>query len=103
MVRRRKRNRLAIGAAVLAGAVGISAYVLLRDGEHRERPAPLPRQCPLGATTSGIDVSYYQGDIAWQRVSRAGVRFAFIRLSDGTEVLDTKFADNWRGARQAKL
>jgi lysozyme len=102
---RRRRQRLGIGVAVVAVAIALSAYVLLREDSElkRERPAPLPHQCPLGATTSGIDVSYYQADIAWRRVARAGVRFAFIRLADGATIYDTKFEANWTGARQAKI
>src|SRR5262249_36012828 len=71
--------------------------------DRRERQVAMPRQCALGQTTPGIDVSYYQGDIAWTRVRTAGVRFAFIRLADGTQVLDTKFAANWNGAYGAKI
>jgi len=104
MVRRRKRNRLGIGVAVVVFAVALSAYVLTREQRPaRERPAPLPRQCPLGDTTSGIDVSYYQADIAWLRVARSGIRFAFIRLADGADIFDSKFEANWAGARRAKI
>jgi lysozyme len=104
MVRRRKRGGFGIAIAVVAVAAAISAYVLTRSriDDHDGRAA-LPRQCPLGGTTSGIDVSYYQGDIAWQRVYRAGVRFAFIRVSDGAAVFDSKFEANWRDARQATI
>lgn len=59
--------------------------------------------CPDGATTYGIDVSYYQGDIDWQAVRDDGVRFAFIRVSDGTGFLDPKFQQNWEGARAAGI
>lgn len=104
MVRRRKRKRFGIGAAVVIAAVGLSAYVLTRDRQPAgDRPAPLPRQCPLRDTTSGIDVSYYQADIAWPRVARAGVRFAFIRLADGAGIYDSKFEANWSGAHHAKI
>jgi len=102
MSRRRKRNRIGIAVAVAAAAAAISAYVLTRR-EPAERAAALPKKCPLGVTTSGIDVSYYQGDIAWPRVHRAGVRFAFIRVSDGSTIQDTKFAANWSGAHNAKI
>jgi lysozyme len=63
----------------------------------------LPRDCALGPTTPGIDVSYYQGDITWERVARAGVKFAFIRAYDGTSVFDAKFVANWQGAAKARL
>lgn len=57
--------------------------------------------CPDGATVFGIDVSYYQGNINWTAVKNDGVKFAFIRVSDGTGFQDPKFAANWSGARSA--
>jgi GH25 family lysozyme M1 (1,4-beta-N-acetylmuramidase) len=59
--------------------------------------------CPSGETTYGIDVSYYQGDIDWQAARNDGVRFAFIRVSDGTGFEDPKFQQNWDGARAAGI
>ncbi|MCC6622201.1 MAG: hydrolase [Deltaproteobacteria bacterium] len=50
-------------------------------------------------TTFGIDVSKWQGTIDWERVADAGVRFAFIRVSDGTGFIDARFGPNWEGAR----
>ncbi len=49
----------------------------------------------------GIDVSYWQGDIDWQKVSAAGVQFAYIKATEGGDRLDPKFLDNWRAAKQA--
>jgi lysozyme len=53
------------------------------------------RQCALGPTVKGIDVSYYQGGIDWPEVARAGVGFAFTRVADGSEIVDTQLARNW--------
>jgi lysozyme len=60
-------------------------------------------QCETGPTVPGIDVSYYQNDIAWKRVHRAGIRYALIRASDGTDHPDDRFASNWAGAKRAGL
>jgi lysozyme len=49
----------------------------------------------------GIDVSVYQGTIDWTKVKAAGITFAFIRISDGLPPIDTKFHQNWAGARAA--
>lgn len=59
--------------------------------------------CPTGPTTPGIDVSYYQGTVNWAAVRAAGMRFAIVRVSSGDTVADTKFAENWAGAKQAGL
>jgi lysozyme len=54
--------------------------------------------CASGPTLFGIDVSKWQGTINWEKVKAAGVEYAFIRISDGTEYLDAKFPSNWAGA-----
>ena len=57
----------------------------------------------------GIDVSYAQGNIDWQKVKNAGVEFAMIRVGVrgyGTEGLmreDTHFQQNITGAKNAGL
>lgn len=45
----------------------------------------------------GIDVSQYQGDINWKRVSNDGIQFAFVRASAGLAT-DKKFKVNAQGA-----
>lgn len=55
--------------------------------------------CGSGPTVKGIDVSYYQGTIDWARVKNDGVKYAFIRVSDGLGTIDTKFETNWAGTR----
>ena len=59
------------------------------------------RVCATGTTTMGVDVSYYEGTVDWAKAYTAGVRFAFIRLSDGTVFRDPKFVQNWANAKTA--
>lgn len=54
--------------------------------------------CASGETTFGIDVSAWQGEIDWDRVAAAGVKFAVIRAADSTGTADRFFAQNWSGA-----
>ncbi len=61
------------------------------------------RTCADGVTTFGVDVSYHQGKIDWDRAKAAGVEFALIRLSDGKSFRDPKFATNWAGAQAAGI
>jgi GH25 family lysozyme M1 (1,4-beta-N-acetylmuramidase) len=55
----------------------------------------------LAATTPGIDVSHYQGSINWTSVRNAGIRFAFIKATEGVTILDSAFAANYVGAYNA--
>ena len=61
-----------------------------------------------GGATLGIDVSKFQGEIDWQKVASAGVKFVVIRLGSraygsGELVIDGKFYDNIEGAQEAGL
>jgi len=64
-------------------------------------PAPSPTTSPV--YLEGIDVSYHQGTIDWQRVAGGDKRFAFIRATAGTLTADTAYAANHAGALAAGL
>jgi len=49
----------------------------------------------------GVDVSHHQGRIDWVALRGAGMRFAYIKSSEGADHVDTEFARNWAGARAA--
>ncbi|MGB7127385.1 MAG: GH25 family lysozyme [Methylovirgula sp.] len=49
----------------------------------------------------GIDVSKYQGDIDWNTVRASGVKFAWIKATEGGDYVDEKFAQNWAEAKAA--
>ncbi len=73
------------------------------DGSGADLSQIEARVCATGATTLGIDVSYYQETINWTSVKNAGVAFAFVRVSDGEVFQDPKFTANWNGAKQAGI
>lgn len=87
-------------AAVIASGAGAGG--LWELWRYRHRPT-LHAECQPEPTTPGIDVSYYQQTIDWQVVQGAGIRFAFIRLSDGATGRDAKFATNWTESRRAGI
>ncbi|GGI24737.1 glycoside hydrolase family 25 protein [Pedobacter mendelii] len=56
----------------------------------------------------GIDVSYYQGKINWQKVKamkedEVSIRFAFIKATEGILLVDPYFQRNWREAPKAGI
>lgn len=73
------------------------------DANGGESANTYARVCAVGTVTKGIDVSYYQGTIDWTQVANAGMKFAFVRVSDGLGFKDPKFASYWAGARSAGL
>ena len=56
----------------------------------------------------GIDVSYYQGNIDWNKVKASGIDFAIIRIGYRTSVkgriyVDRKFRSNIQNAKTAGI
>jgi len=49
----------------------------------------------------GIDVSKFQGDIDWNAVAGSGVKFAWIKATEGGDNIDARFQANWNGAKAA--
>ncbi len=60
---------------------------------------------PEGYEIHGIDISHYQGDINWRKLSNAmiegcPIRFIMIKATEGSTKLDENFNDNFYQARQ---
>jgi lysozyme len=49
----------------------------------------------------GIDVSHHQGNIQWNSVASSGIRFAYMKATEGSDFDDSKFSDNWRASAAA--
>ena len=58
---------------------------------------------PVPNALLGIDVSHYQGVIDWPKVAAAGVKFVFIKATDGATVADPMAKTNASGAAAAGL
>ena len=80
-----------------AGAGGVA----LVDDPSADTTVIEARVCAQGTTTMGVDVSYYQGTVDWAKAKAAGVKFAFLRVSDGTTFRDPKFVQNWANTKTA--
>ena len=93
--------------AVLAGCGGGAPMI----GDAGDQTARIPPMRPAKSAFTitqphqfsihGIDVSKYQGDINWPMVRAGGTRFAWIKATEGADHVDSKFQQNWEGARAA--
>jgi GH25 family lysozyme M1 (1,4-beta-N-acetylmuramidase) len=80
-------RRIVLGMAALCGMVAVSAV----SGQNPNNP-------------KGLDVSMWQGNINWTSVKNAGINFVIIRAGHGGVTgKDTKFDQNWAGAKSAGL
>ncbi len=57
--------------------------------------------CADGPTIKGIDVSSYDPTVDFTMAHAAGIEFAFVRASDGTQYPDPMFATHWANAKAA--
>ena len=48
----------------------------------------------------GIDLARFQTEVDWRQARANGVSFAFIKATEGGDILDPAFRDNWRSARR---
>ena len=97
-------------ALSLEGNPGPGSAPPSRDRGHsahagNDHPQTRPHIGPHAAevTTMGIDVSEFQNTIDWNQVQSAGVKFAYIRATDGTTIQDADFVKNWQGAEKAGI
>ena len=98
-------KRRKIPARVLWGLLALALLVLLAAGRLALAAAGLWHFTSPGKEYPvwGVDVSEYQGRVDWQALQGQGVRFAFIRATEGSGWQDEQFAANWQGARQAGI
>ena len=98
-----RRRRLLPALAIAALVAGAVVMVKLAARDRSDHPRTSVPGCVDGPVTPGIDVSYHQERIAWTKVRKAGIRFAFIRVSDGLTVVDPELGRNWEGAKRAGI
>lgn len=89
---------LAVALGVFAASLGAGAAV---SGTLSDKKPHKGVAAAHVMPVQGIDVSYYQGKIDWQKVSDAGIHFAYIKATEGGDRVDPKFLHNWNGAKEA--
>jgi lysozyme len=87
------RLMTAVALALAAALSGCGGGVGPLDALNSD----LPR--PADYPVHGIDVSKFQGDIDWNAVAGSGVKFAWIKATEGGDNADARFQANWTGAK----
>ena len=95
-------RRFAFALCSLVPLVGCSTLVSDLEQTRRVRAnahftGPHPDDFPV----HGIDVSKYQGDVNWSAVKQSGIKFAWIKSTEGGDHIDEKFLQNWQSSHQA--
>lgn len=77
-------------ALIAAAALLVLFLTLFGMNVIRFNPLLMPEDA-----VPGVDVSEYQGDIDWLALEAQGIRFAYIRATEGSGYTDACFAKNW--------
>ncbi|MEQ6250045.1 GH25 family lysozyme [Sulfitobacter sp. HNIBRBA3233] len=101
------RLRHAFAAVVIAllGACGGPPAVPVGDviaPDFRDRdPVDFGSQRPDRYAVHGIDAARFQQSIDWRQARQNGVNFAFIKATEGGDLIDPMFESHWRDAASA--
>ncbi|MBB4098165.1 GH25 family lysozyme [Sphingomonas kyeonggiensis] len=88
-----RRLRFVVPALLLLALLGWSAWLFA------SRWRPTPSDFPV----QGVDVSEEQGPIEWWTAKKAGIDFAYIRATTGSQARDLRFPENWRWTFEAGI
>ncbi len=58
---------------------------------------------PSGYSVRGIDVSAYQGNVNWGAAANAGIKFAYVKATEGTTYTNPYFNGQYNGAKNNGL
>lgn len=94
-MKRWQKAVLLLGILLAAAA---AAFALLRWRGWLLWPNETP---PARWEVWGVDVSSYQGEVDWAVLREQGVDFAFCKATEGSGMVDRRFAENWENAQAA--
>ncbi|KIN71288.1 glycoside hydrolase family 25 protein [Sulfitobacter guttiformis] len=88
---------VACGTGREAIPIGTPVAPDFRDANPVDFKGQRPAQYPV----HGIDAARFQTSIDWSQARRNGVNFAFLKATEGGDLLDPAFTTHWRGAGKA--
>jgi lysozyme len=87
--------------AVILLVMAISQSVHAQSGLGDRSPVAFSGMSPDKAPVQGMDAARFQNEIDWRRVARSGIKFAFLKATEGGDLLDPSFRTNWRKSKRA--
>ncbi|MEP5154674.1 GH25 family lysozyme [Planktotalea sp.] len=79
------------------------SLVLARSKFNDNDPINFGRRGPATFPVHGIDAARFQGQMNWRQIRQEGVRFAWLKATEGGDLLDPEFKANWRAAKRARV
>ena len=92
---------------VLKDTILLLTFRSQRQGGHMQLSSKEILDIYMNAAETGvpdmIDVSHWQGEIDWKKVYDSGIRYAYIKISQGNSLADDRCRENIRKARAAGI
>ena len=79
------------------------SLLLARSKFKDNHPVDFGRRAPQSFAVHGIDAARFQGQMNWRLIKRQGIQFAWLKATEGGDLLDPEFKDNWRAAKRARV
>ncbi len=92
-----RRTRMVLAAISVLALSLVSAF----GGAVTHSSPAAAADNQITTTLPGVDVSHYQGTINWTAVHNAGIKFAYIKATEGTTYRDPQFSANYLNAYNA--
>ncbi|WP_344563487.1 lysozyme [Streptomyces axinellae] len=80
------------------GEAWMGAGIQMHEGDRSDGTPPDEERAGLTATVHGVDVSSHQGNVAWSTLWNSGVRFAYVKATEGTSYKNPYFAQQYNGS-----
>ncbi len=82
--------------AVLAG-LGFLGYTMVREKKL------FINEWFVGDGLKGVDISSYQAEVDMKSLANQGIRFVYIKATEGSNHTDEKFKTNWENAAKTEM
>ncbi|MFF4079677.1 lysozyme [Streptomyces sp. NPDC001777] len=77
------------------GTATMGMGVIAHDGQSKQDSGSVNT---LATQTEGVDVSGHQGNVAWSTLWNSGVRWAYVKATEGTYYKNEYFAQQYNGS-----
>jgi len=91
----------AAGRDTLPDAAAPASLTVTTSNFMDADPTDWPGRAPDRYPVHGIDLSRFQTAVDWPTARANGVNFAFIKATEGGDIVDPMFRDHWQGAAAA--
>ncbi|MCI2062737.1 MAG: glycoside hydrolase family 25 [Eubacteriaceae bacterium] len=93
------RRMIAFAAAVVLVFFAVRGIIIIRNAIN----VPTVSNDSISYQIRGVDVSSYQGTIDWNTLADQNIAFAYIKATEGSSHVDSKFTANWTNAQSTDL